>query len=323
MVYIDYFSRTLSTVLNLSRLLMKMSPFNILPAFLLLVLVSADVSTRSLVKCQTYLGTSSAANPRTTSKVLTIPWFAFKITTYTPVTIVIVTTPAVSTAFESSVTTVASTTTVSAPAGFIPVEISLPGAMKRREVELEERASQLSATVKNGKLECNPPVYPNSVECKGLVAVITTLTVTKTARTTSTAFANTQVYTSTTTVTTTNTVQGPQETFYAACGPDNLATSYNGVPINYLRTNLQSGSGVYGVSQISALDGYTCCVSCLMTPGCFAAARTNDGICYMFNVANTGQCPQNSAIVGVGGLAAQAIVVSNGPCGVIALVETF
>jgi hypothetical protein len=34
-----------STILNPSRLLMKMYPFNILPAFLLLVLVSADVST--------------------------------------------------------------------------------------------------------------------------------------------------------------------------------------------------------------------------------------------------------------------------------------
>ncbi|KAJ8113862.1 hypothetical protein OPT61_g4119 [Boeremia exigua] len=301
-----------------------MTLFNILPAFVFLALVSADVSTRSLVKCQTYLGISSVANPKTTSKVLTIPWYAFKITTYTPVTTVTVTTPAVSTEFTSTVITVTPTTTVPAPAGFIPVRTSLPGALKRREAQLENRGSQLTATVKNGKLVCSPPVYPNSVECKGLVAVITTLTITKTSRTTSTAFANAQVYTSTTTIIATNTVQAPQETFYAACGPDNLATSYNGSPINFARK--VAGGNDVGFSQIFNADGYTCCVNCLMTPGCFGAARVTNGDCFTFILANTGQCSQSDAgnqlKVGAGGLADDAVVVSNGPCGAFSIVET-
>lgn len=295
---------------------------DILPAFLLLASVSADVSTRSLVTCRTKLGTSSVAQPKTTLSILTIPWYALKITTYTPVTTITTTTQTVSTAFASTVTTVTSTTTIPAPAGFTPIQSSLPGAKKRRSIALSERSTQPIFAVKNGKLACTPPVYPNSVNCKGIVAVITTLTLTKTARQTRTAYANTLVYTSTTTTTTTDTVQAPQATFYAACGPDNLATAVNNVPIvytTYLRSHTIDGGATYNV------NAYECCVFCFMLPGCLGAVLSPAGSCFTIDLRDPGQCSQSDAenhlFVALGDPVDGTMVATNGPCGVYGDVE--
>lgn len=150
--------------------------------------------------------------------------------------------------------------------------------MKRRadverhlETALEERAVRNTFNLQNGKHVCNPTLYPQSVKCVGLVALVSTKTQTKTTSSTRTIFApisvvtstvtvtlvttitsqpqatttttttvtepivttstSAPVVTSTTTVTNTATVLGPQATFYAACADKNIASELNGRPL--------------------------------------------------------------------------------------------
>ncbi|KAF9696055.1 hypothetical protein EKO04_006040 [Ascochyta lentis] len=370
---------------------------SILSALVLLSGVSAQVSTKSLVTCITKQGPKSTSPVRTTSKVLTIPWYAYRVTTYTPST---TTTPATSTQTVSSTTTIRSTTTlpvetdtvtetssvtstdlttvttttistalttftvsstdtttIAATPGFVPVETSIPGTMKRRTADsaadnaLEERQTQgrTQIGVKNGKLVCNPAVYPQSVKCAGLVAVITTSVRTKTASKTRVVTAPTPIVTSTTifttsttvtetparasttttvtttistssttsvtetsvtTVTATATFVAPQATQYAACADDNIITTIDGQGISsaYVNNNI-------GQSFVSAGSAYECCVACINTAGCAAAAYFNDGnTCDLISVLD-GTCSQSSKAVFISGGSAASFAFSNGNCG--------
>ncbi|KAJ8111427.1 hypothetical protein OPT61_g5982 [Boeremia exigua] len=80
-----------------------------LSALLLLGSASAQVSTKSLVTCITKQGPKSSASVKTVSAVLTIPWYALRVTTSTPSR---TTTPATSTTIVTTTLTSSTTTTL-------------------------------------------------------------------------------------------------------------------------------------------------------------------------------------------------------------------
>lgn len=224
----------------------------IFPAFLLAARASAQVNTKSYVTCLTKQGAKSTSPVKTVSQVLTLPFYAYRITTSTPsvtttpapstVTVSITDTTFVTTTLpadiytftttstevqteintENTITTTTttttstvfttSTTTIAASAGFIPVESSIPGSLKRSanipKPALRERQTKPKYifTSQKGKLVCSPAIYPQSVKCIGIVAIITTKILTRTATSTATTTAATPVFTSTASFSTTITV---------------------------------------------------------------------------------------------------------------------
>jgi hypothetical protein len=115
------------------------------------------------------------------------------------------------------------TTTIQPSAGFVPIETGIPNSQKKRraiagkpidaraEPDLVARAAAPKYKItfnKGKKATCSPAVYPAAVGCAGLVAVVTTKTITKTASRTQTIVAPqpTTVLTTTSTVVVTLTI---------------------------------------------------------------------------------------------------------------------
>jgi hypothetical protein len=115
------------------------------------------------------------------------------------------------------------TTTIQPFAGFVPIETTIPNSQKKRQAiagkpidararpDLVARAAapKYKITFNRGKkATCSPAVYPAAVGCAGIVAVVTTKTITKTASRTHTVIAPqpTTVLTTTSTVVVTLTI---------------------------------------------------------------------------------------------------------------------
>jgi hypothetical protein len=369
----------------------------IFPALLLIARASAQVNTKSYVTCLTKQGAKSTSPVKTVSQVLTLPFYAYRITTSTPS---VTTTPATSTvtvsttdtAFftttlpaetdtitttstevqtliitENTITTTTttttstffttSTTTIAASAGFIPVESSIPGSLKRSAnipkpaLGGRQTKPKYIFTSQNGKVVCSPTIYPQSVKCVGIVAIITTQTRTRTATTTATITAATPVFTSTasfstiitvtitpdqasttttvtesSTVTTTTTIAGttitqtlsqtvtqaaPQATYYAACADNNIITTINGQGIISGGANAE-----LTVAQGSGNTAYDCCVNCLLTPGCGSSLfHTDPNSPFCILNSPSGTCSQSN-LAGYALTGTQSkFALSNGYCG--------
>lgn len=98
----------------------------------------------------------------------------------------------------------------------------------------------------------------------------------------------------------------PDATYYAACGPSNQQSTFNGAPIT-------NGYYNYGISQIAANSAYDCCVACLNDPTCGVTAY-QDGTCT--ELANGGTCSQSNAVLQVYNDNSGALfTVSNSYCG--------
>ncbi|KAF1988223.1 hypothetical protein K402DRAFT_452937 [Aulographum hederae CBS 113979] len=180
-----------------------------------------------------------------------------------------------------------STTTIYPPADFTPIDIGVPGASKKKKRSLQKP--------------------PPPKKC--------TITKTRTITLTST--------TSITTISTsTVTIEPPAATYYAACAPSNIASSYN------------NGSGLFlplatisGNATILTIDGissqYDCCARCVTTPNCGACNTyigLSDPTCFMFIVDErtgdgSGRCVGSQQIGSFGTYKNGIGVVSNGLCG--------
>ena len=174
----------------------------------------------------------------------------------------------------------------------------------------------------NGRPTYTPSVYPTSVVCGAVykitqtstqtitAATTTTVTtnpppastvvVTATTSTTSTIYGNdltTSTLTATTTIpstiliysgtttttTTTQTVDAPEATYYAACGPDNYLNVVDGNrKINVIAV-------LTGGTQFTVNSRYDCCASCLSDPKCAGAIPYTETDCRTF-VNPNGQC---------------------------------
>lgn len=360
----------------------------------------AAATTKSYVTCVTKNGPKSTSTIRTSSAVLTIPFYGFKFTTTTPqktitpkpttttlsetTTLTTVLTLAQETDTISETTTISDTTTITetettsttstsyftststpsttipATAGFIPIKSSIPNAAKRRAIAgkpndapvenaLEERgAIQYNLLRKDGKDRCEPALYPTAVKCVGVVKVITTSTITKTART-RTVFATTPTSSVTTTFTetststetpvrasttlsftdyTTSTVTetttltssfsetqtvsavAPTSTYYAACGSDNIITSINGgQPIGGARF----ASPDYFATLNNVPNAYECCVACINTPNC-GGTYGYPGVCFL-HMQSENVCSQNNVAYRLFTSGSASAFASNGYCG--------
>lgn len=193
----------------------------------------AAATTKLSVTCITKNGPKSTSTVKTRSNILTIPVNAAKCTTITPTYVITprattktmtetktstttltlvhetdtfsITTTSTDTVFTTltallgttvyvtSTSTTSPTTTIAAPANFVPIKSTFPNSAKRRsagseeapiEHALEERSKKRGRVyIKDRKVACSPVVYPTAVTCNGVAKVITTSTVTKTAKT--------------------------------------------------------------------------------------------------------------------------------------------
>lgn len=110
------------------------------------------------------------------------------------------------------------------------------------------------------------------------------------------------------TATATVTVQAPEETYYAACGPSNQQSTLNGAPIT-------NGYYNYGLSSVAANSAYDCCVACLTDSTCGVTAY-QAGLC--IKLSNGGTCSQTNAVLQVTHDSSNSVfTVSNTYCGVV------
>ena len=284
--------------------------------------------------------------------------------TFSTTSTVSVTNTITATETDSTTTTYTTTststpsTTVPASAGFIPIQSSIPNSAQKRDADVledahavEERAAASSTKpyhlyMQQGHMTCSPAAYPTAVTCAGLVEVISTSTITKTATTTHTntastptssttttitqivtstvtpidasttlSFTDTSTVSSTTTSTTTTTFSqtatvgavAPTSTFYAACSANNIITTYQGEFIE--ASYILASSYTYN----SASTAYDCCVTCITTTGCAGTYGAPEG-CYL--AMGQGTCTQNGPAFGlVFGSSNYGIYASNGYCG--------
>ena len=383
---------------------MHLSPAFFAGALLLAFEASATATTKSYVTCITKQGPKPVATVKTTSRILTVPFYGFKFTTKTP-TYVVTPPPVTATVtvtatsvmtethtqetdtFSETVTTTdtvlttstditrvtdtatltitlaAATTTVVPPFQFQPIQSTFPNR-KRRSASIPEVASNESALEERGQAQriifnkgrkptCEPPVYPQGVACVGIAKVISTSTITRTAKRTTTvttsaptssvtttitevstttltpvraattvtvdyytAITQTIVEPSTITTVTTQTIEvaAPASTFYAACGADNFISSTNGQVSSQILTN--------GLSQQSVVAGsiYGCCAACISTFACVGSVFqvvNGQSYCYFFT-RNSGACAPASLggqIILQDGTPDGSVLLSNGICG--------
>jgi len=191
-------------------------------------------------------------------------------------------------AATTTVTLPQSTTTIVPPAGFTPIDIGIVGASKHKK----KRAA-----------DHHPPQ-----KCT------TTSTITRTLTSTTTGLPS-----STSTVT----VQPSPATYYAACGPSNIATQYNNGTGNGAvnLATVQVNGTVQSIEGVSSQ--YDCCVRCITTPLCGASNTYADGsTCFLFFVnadtdgdATTPAVCDGSQVIGTFGTYRNGIAaVSNGLC---------
>ena len=262
-----------------------------------------------------------------------------------------------------TITLAAATTTEVPPSQFEPIQSTFPNR-KRRSASIPEVASNESALEERGQAQriifnkgrkptCEPPVYPQGVACVGIAKVISTSTITRTAKRTTTvttsaptssvtttitevstttltpvrasttvtvdyytAITQTIVEPSTITTVTTQTIEvaAPASTFYAACGADNFIPSINGQVSSQILTN--------GLSQQSVVAGsaYECCAACISTFACVGSVFqvvNNQNYCYFFT-RNSGACAPASLggqIILQDGTPDGSLLLSNGDCG--------
>ncbi|KAN0059946.1 hypothetical protein ACQY0O_007919 [Thecaphora frezii] len=231
-------------------------------------------------------------------------------TTTSNITSTITEAPTVTATETDTATTTATnwfTTTIGSGPTFTPILSSYPqGANARRGLShsVEERDAPRGLHDHRGKDACRAR-YPQSVQCKKQVDLVTLTTYTKTghARTitkcpqtitatrtqtvtststvvpadvsstvllTATAITTTTLVPSTTTVTTTTTstlkVDLPAATVYAGCQPDNFLHTLNGA---YLISIIVSSDVKETVATASTRE--QCCQACLVDPNCKAS----------------------------------------------------
>ena len=262
-----------------------------------------------------------------------------------------------------TVTLTGATTTVVPPANFQPIQSTFPNR-KRRSASLPEVASNESALEERGQAQriifnkgrkptCAPPVYPQGVACVGIAKVISTSTITRTAKSTTTvttsaptssvtttttevstttltpvrasttltvtygtAITQTIVEPSTTTTVTTQTIEvgTPASTFYAACGADNFIPSINGQLVNSLYIS------DLALQDVVVGSAYDCCVACVSTSACVGSAFSlfnNLNYCFFFT-QKSGACDagsQGAQIIPQDGTPDGSLLLSNGICG--------
>ncbi|KAI4920163.1 hypothetical protein J4E90_002303 [Alternaria incomplexa] len=343
--------------------------------------------------CKTKLGPTAKKPVPTTSRYLTIPLVAKRWITSTPSTTVtpapitdtvtgVVTATQTTTAlqitdtvtdtFVSTITaveetttiitssvistvvsTAISTTTIPAPAGFTPVQSTIPNSMKRRKSSQFEKKDPVAERARGTKdwVRGGSKRYPVNVYCGGIVAVITTKTSTVTAKKTSTITAPTPTFTNSVTSTATATITD----FLADAVVTNTVTSVTEVtststvsvfttvtstttivaevpgPTIYAAcstnnivstsngrkiTNGNVGPGAT-FSSASAPTAYDCCVACITSLACGASIFYSQG-CLLSTYENGRTCSQNDvAFNGVFDpqFDFDPLFVSNGNCG--------
>ncbi|CAF9922762.1 MAG: hypothetical protein HETSPECPRED_005143 [Heterodermia speciosa] len=246
--------------------------------------------------------------------------------------------------------TVTSTTTIPTSPGFVPAASA--NALKKRH-ESRARPNLLAGKRPSLEKRENSVNYPYTVSCGVLVDIIATnsktvtasktatvtgpvSTVSKTTYSTSTVVSSylpagasttvtaTTTITSTTpvavTVTSTNTatltvtVQGPVETFYAACDSNNLLSNdpYDGGNLDYADIN-----GRIETDTVAA-SAYDCCVQCFTMDGnCGGGFYRTDGSqqCVLASPLNT--CDPNSPSVDIAGSNQPVSIITafDGNCG--------
>ncbi|KAM3418410.1 hypothetical protein BST61_g4401 [Cercospora zeina] len=268
-----------------------------------------------------------------------------------------------SSAFTTSISTITSsvtstttstftTTTIQPSPGFVAISSALAAeghtAAKRarREVEaashepgsgdLQERATQQKIICgNNGQITYDPPQFKGSVTCQNRVRIVTTKTVTSTAKSTKTIQAPrgtvTQTSTSTktrttiirppiasttitlsttstlsTTLTTSSTTTTlltslsttylPQPTYYAACSPNNLISYIDNTRIANIMTTNPSDGFSFGSG---ATNAYECCVQCLVTGSTTCGASTwhpAANVCYFFPLGGSNTCDPSAEV---------------------------
>ena len=139
-------------------------------------------------------------------------------------------------------------------------------------------------------------ILPIDTSSTSIVSTLTTVTSVATISSTITS-----------SLTTTSTTILPQATFYAACSPNNLVSRINGVSLTHRVP-------VYNFGQTArAPRAYDCCLFCLETASCGAAAYDNlTGNCY-FNNNNCTCSPTEQDVKIVGG--SGQFTFANSNCG--------
>jgi hypothetical protein len=193
-----------------------------------------------------------------------------------------------------SVTTPRGTTIISAPEGSIPVRFSVPESMKTRK---DSRGGEKQAAVEEarvahvGELMINGPKRSSTnVLCGGVIAVVTTNTLTYTAKTTTTITAPASIITSTVSTTTTSnsTVMPP------GVGATKAITSS---------------------VQVTSTS-YDCYVACITGTNCATSFYYAAGGCLLINSVTDECCQNNQALRLLTGITGLDDYLSHKYCGV-------
>ncbi|KAJ1324800.1 hypothetical protein MN608_09504 [Microdochium nivale] len=191
----------------------------------------------------------------------------------------------------TTVTATPETTTVQPSPGFVPIQSKYPQQQANKRSPPAEVANarrgldsdpvpSCTSTATELTTVTNTATATSTVEAPTPTSTgteTTTFTSTSTvlvtpASSTSTVLQTDQV-TTTTTVTTTETATttstttdfaGPTPTYYAACGPDNILSRYNGGNVDNTRFNSDSIQRYPGVG-----NGYDCCAACFADSNCY------------------------------------------------------
>ncbi|KAH7241327.1 hypothetical protein BKA59DRAFT_512852 [Fusarium tricinctum] len=241
------------------------------------------------------------------------------------------TTTTTSTSFTT--TTVSTTNTVAAPAGFTPL-LEAPDYVAK----VKARAVQQAAARVIPGLRAGQQLYAQRIDCTKRVPYTTIKSITTTVQgPRKTLYPPDVTETETETVSPTTTVQTivtheatsvetvtvesdvPGDTFYSACGSNNIMRTANG---GYPVVNIVVRSGMqYSANLIAGVSGaYNCCVSCMQDPSCLMALTPTTGSsCYNYVVNSAAASCPNSQLVWSDYYSSTTRspvwVWSNGPCG--------
>jgi hypothetical protein len=192
---------------------------------------------------------------------------------------------------SEDVITLATTSTIPAPAGFTPIGTGNPLAKRTGRSKRQEPGATVTfhdviictSTTISTSTSVETATSTTTVTDEPLTTTSTSTTTVQTitvvlpapASTTITSFdtstlteTSTSTSVETTSVTTTSTIYDPVETFYAACGPDNTVSEYNGQFVWSLDWQFDD---VNRGPSFSANSAYECCVACITSEGCAAS----------------------------------------------------
>ncbi|KAH7032726.1 uncharacterized protein B0I36DRAFT_382743 [Microdochium trichocladiopsis] len=248
--------------------------------------------------------TSTSTGTRTQAQVTTT--LSSTATVYTTDTRTATATASITTtaATAVTVTSVSPTVTVATPAGFTPIGQAFPGnSNKRRRSPIGKLCTSTTVKTITSTSTC---ISTSTVKAATPTSTITALntrfttttvlpqpastilTSVTTAALTITTTTTITTITATTATSTTTLLIGPAPTSYAACGPDNYLSTYQGMLIGGFGSTSPDGGTPISLAGSTKEE---CCASCMANPTCaFAGFGVAAQTCLGYEFPTGGTC---------------------------------